>query len=89
MNGEREILQDGIRSAPSAAAGINRKKGFEVHRVNSMKPLLISPITPSTRLEKLCGSWRLKAATATLQMERISIHNSSDPSCAPQSAATL
>ena len=53
-----------------------------------MKPQLTSPITPSTRLEKLAGSWRLNAATATLQIDRIKIHSSSEPSCAPQSAAT-
>jgi hypothetical protein len=54
-----------------------------------MKPPLMRPITPSTRLEKLNGSWRLKAATATLQIDRIKIHSSSEPSCAPHSAATL
>ena len=54
-----------------------------------MKPALMRPITPSTRLEKLEGSWRLNAATATLQIDRIKIHSSSEPSCAPQSAATL
>ena len=62
--------------------------GFEVHKVNSMKPPLIRPITPSTRLEKVAGSWRLKAATATLQIDRIKIHSSSEPSCAPHTAAT-
>ena len=57
--------------------------------MNSMKPALMRPITPSTRLEKVSGSWRLNAATATLQIDRIRIHSSSEPSCAPQSAATL
>ncbi len=53
-----------------------------------MKPELMSPMTPSTRLEKVNGSARLKAATATLQIERIKIHSSKEPSCAPHSAAT-
>ena len=52
-----------------------------------MKPALTSPITPSTRLEKVSGNCRLKAATARLQMDRIEIHRRSEPSCAPQSAA--
>ena len=55
--------------------------------MNSIKPQLTKPITPSTRLAKLAGSWRLNAATATLQIDRIRIHSSSEPSCAPQSAA--
>ena len=54
-----------------------------------MKPALMSPITPSTRLEKVNGSPRLKAATARLQIDRIRIHSSSEPSCAPHRAATL
>ena len=45
--------------APSGAAGIRRRKGFEVQSVNSRKPQLTRPITPSTRREKLGGSWRL------------------------------
>ena len=56
--------------------------------MNSMKPALMRPMTPSTRLEKLIGSCRLKAATARLQIDRIEIQSRSDPSCAPHSAAT-
>src|ERR1700734_494625 len=79
----------GFKAAPSGAAGIRRRKGLEVHNVNNMNPPLTSPMTPRTRLEKLKGSWRLKAATATLQIDRINIHRSSEPSCAPHKAATL
>src|ERR1700721_443253 len=79
----------GFKSAPSEAAGIKRRNGFEVHKVKSMNPPLTRPITPSTRLEKLRGSCRLKAATATLQIDRIMIHSSSEPSCAPHRAVTL
>ena len=41
-----------------------------------MKPALIKPMTPSTRLEKDSGSARLKAATATLQKGRdnVAVH---------------
>src|ERR1700722_3920465 len=78
----------GFKSAPSCAAGLKRRKGFEVHKVNSMKPELMRPMTPSTRLEKVKGSARLKAATATLQMERIRLHSSKESSCSPHSAAT-
>ena len=78
----------GFRSAPSCAAGNSRVNGLEVHNVNNMNPALMTPMTPSTRLEKLKGSVRLKAATATLQIARIRIHNSSEPSCPPHSAAT-
>jgi hypothetical protein len=56
--------------------------------VNSRKPKLTNPSTPITRPAKSCGRWRLKIATARVQAERIHAHNSSDPSCAPQSADT-
>jgi len=58
MNRKREILQDRIQIGAVALRGISRRKGFEVHRVNSMKPALMSPMIPSTRLEKVIGSWR-------------------------------
>src|SRR3981081_3602158 len=79
----------GFKSAPSDAAGIKRMNGFDVHNVNNMKPPLIRPITPSTRLEKLKGSCRLKAATATLQIDKIKIPSMSEPACAPHRPATL
>ena len=43
---------------------------------------------PITRLEKLKGRPRLNAATATLQIDRINTQSSSEPSWAPQTAAT-
>ena len=55
--------------------------------MNSANPALMSPSTPSTRLWTVCGSTRLKAATAMVHNARIKSHNSSDPSCAPQTAA--
>src|ERR1022692_212175 len=67
---------------------MSRTNGLEVHSVNNMKPQLTSPITPSTRLAKVSGSWRLNAATAALQIDRIKIHSNSEPSCAPHTAAT-
>ncbi len=39
----------GFRSLPSAGGGNMRSNGLEVSSVNSMKPQLIRPITPSTR----------------------------------------
>ena len=46
----------GFRSVPSCGAGIKRKNGLEVHKVKSMKPELMRPITPNTRLEKVIES---------------------------------
>ena len=56
--------------------------------VNSRKPKLTNPSTPMTRLAKLAGRLRLAIATASVHAARIQAHNSSEPSCAPQSAAT-
>ena len=41
-----------------------------------------------TRLAKLAGRLRLAMATASVQAASIHAHSSSEPSCAPQSAAT-
>ena len=39
----------GFRSRPSAAGGKSRSKGLEVSSMNSRKPTLTNPITPTTR----------------------------------------
>ena len=77
-----------MRLAPFGAAGISRVNGFEVHNVNSTKPVLTNPSTPSTRAANAGGSPRLNAATARFHTDRIRIHSRSDPSCAPQTAVT-
>ena len=77
----------GFRSAPSAAAGKSLRKGLEVSRMNSKKPMLTSPSTPRTRALSTCGSVRLASATAAVQLLRISCQRTSEPSWAPQMAA--
>ena len=78
----------GLRSDPSDADGIRRANGLEVKSVNEMKPTLISPSTPSTRARNATGSPPDSAATSSVQVARIRIHSSSEPSCAPHTAAT-
>jgi len=73
---------------PSGAAGIKRRKGFEVMSVNSRKPKLTAPSTPSTRAAKRRGRWLEPMVTASVQQASRKIQSSSEPSCAPQSAAT-
>ncbi len=59
MDREREVLQHGIQvGAVRRPPGSGAANGFEVHSVNSRKPKLTSPMTPSTRLEKLRGRER-------------------------------
>ena len=55
--------------------------------MKSAKPELMRPSTPSTRLVIVFGMLRLKATTATVQIDCTSNHSSSDPSCAPHTAA--
>ena len=57
--------------------------------MKEMKPIVTSPITPSTRATISSGRRRLKMATAAPQLDNISTHSSSEPSCEPQDAATL
>ena len=38
------------------AGGSSRRKGFEVNRMKSRKPVLIAPMTPSTRAIIASGS---------------------------------
>ncbi len=79
----------GFRSPPSAGAGNSRSNGFDVSRINSMKPTATKPITASTRATMSSGKDLLNAATALDQMPRINDQSSSEPSCAPQTAANL
>ena len=53
----------GFRSRPSRAAGISRAKGLEVSSVNSRKPKLIRPSTPSTLAANNSGRFLLKQAS--------------------------
>ena len=56
--------------------------------MNSRKPTLISPITPSTRATIARGRLRLNSSvTASIQTASISTHSSSEPSWLPQVAA--
>ncbi|SLX09881.1 Uncharacterised protein [Klebsiella pneumoniae] len=68
--------------------GRPRLNGLEVKRINSRKPKAIIPITASTRATASSGIRRLKRATAKVQTLSSRTHSSSEPSCAPQVAAT-
>ena len=78
----------GLRSAPSAAAGSSRVNGLDVSSVKLEKPTPTRPSTPSTRARNAFGRLFENAATSSAQVARISIHSSSEPSCAPHTAAT-
>ena len=54
--------------------------------MNNRKPILTSPITPSTLATNASGKLRLKILTANVQMLRIIAHNNNEPSCPPQTA---
>ena len=56
--------------------------------MNSRNPKAIIPITASTRATASSGIRRLKMATAKVQTLSSRTHSSSEPSCAPQVAAT-
>jgi hypothetical protein len=73
----------GFRSRPSTAAGISRSKGFEVVRMNSRKPTLISPITAITRARNTSGRLREKKVTAADQPASTTAHSRMEPSCPP------
>ena len=70
----------GLRSLPSAAAGSRRSNGLDVNSVNSKNPVLIRPMTASTRATIASSSWRDKPATASVQPLMISDHSRMDPS---------
>ena len=55
--------------------------------MKSRNPALTTPRTPSTRAANDSGSCRLKAATASDQVASASAQSTSDPSCAPHTAA--
>ena len=83
-----QSCSSGLRSLPSAGPGNWRRNGLEVNSSSDRKPTETSPITPSTRATISSGSARENAATATVQVARISDQNSSEPSCEPQVAVT-
>ena len=56
--------------------------------MKSRKPAATRPSTPSTRATMASGRWRERKDTATVQVESISIHSSSEPSCPPHTPAT-
>ncbi|MNP33461.1 hypothetical protein D3C76_1267020 [compost metagenome] len=66
-----------------------RLNGFEVRIRNSRKPVLIMPITASTRASITCGNCRENTDTANVQPPRINAQSSNEPSCAPQTALNL
>lgn len=69
--------------------GSERLNRLEVMIRNSRKPVLIMPITASTRASMTSGSCREKIDTAKVQPPRISAQSSSEPSWAPQTALNL
>ena len=69
------------------ARGSRRTNGFDENSRNSNRPLLMPPITPSTRATKLSGKRRLNSATNSDQPASISVQSSIDPSWPPQTAA--
>ena len=76
----------GLRSRPSATAGSRRANGLLVKIRKARKPKLMMPITPSTRAMTSSGRDFENHATAPVHVASTSTHNSSEPSCAPQTA---
>src|SRR5687767_11914424 len=77
----------GFESRPSAGGESRRRKGLDVSRVNSRKPKLMTPNTPSTRAAKAGGKREVPMVTATVQHPKSRIQSSKEPSCAPHTAA--
>ncbi len=89
MDRERGILQQRIEIVAIRRGGLQAQEWIRSRQREAvMKPALTKPSTPSTRLRNCVGSARLKAATASVQIASTSIHSSSEPSCAPHTAAT-
>ncbi|MCW0416647.1 hypothetical protein NB689_002401 [Xanthomonas sacchari] len=78
----------GLSSLPSRGIGDSRTNGLEVNRTKARKPLEISPSTPSTRAANASGKCLPLRASATVHRLRMAIHSSSEPSCAPHTAAS-
>src|SRR5438105_8077445 len=78
----------GFKSRPAAAPGSRRSNGFDVHNRNDKNPMLTSPSMLSTRESVCCGNCLLNIDTASVHPASISDHNSNEPSCEPQVAAT-
>ena len=70
----------GFKSAPLVGGGICLIKGFDVNIQNKMKPKLIIPANIKVQATNFLGREELKSANATIQIDRIIIHNSSEPS---------
>ena len=75
--------RSGFKSRPSAGTGKRRRNGFEVNKMNNRKPVLTSPITPSTRATISRGKWRLKSVTPKVHTPSIRSHSKIEPSCPP------
>ncbi len=56
--------------------------------MNSRKPTLTSPITPSTLATIASGTLRLNTPTSAVQTESVRAHSNSEPSCPPQTPET-
>ena len=54
--------------------------------MNTIKPMLIKPITLNTRATASSGILRVKVATPTAQSDSNQIHNNNEPSCEPHTA---
>ena len=79
----------GFKSFPSVGVGNILSNGFEVKRVNKRNPKLSSPRIPITLIEKSFGKLLLYRHTSTVHIDNMSIHNSNEPSWAPQTAEIL
>ena len=55
-------------------------KGFEVNKQNKRKPKLIIPANIRVHATNIRGKEELKNAKATIQIDKIIIHNSREPS---------
>jgi len=70
------------------AGGNRRRNGLDANSRKSSSPVLMAPITPSTRATTGNGSCRLNNDTASDHSASIVVHSNIDPSCPPHTAAT-
>ena len=70
----------GLRSAPFEGGGICLMKGLEVNKQNKRNPKLIIPANINVHATNFLGREELKKANATIQIDKIIIHNSKEPS---------
>ena len=62
----------GLRSRPSGGGGNRRANGFDVSSMNSRKPTLTRPITPSTRATSVVGQVAAERASPRASSRRAS-----------------